>query len=302
MNTNKTLKVLRLLSVALIMMLFAQTNYGLTQAPSNSQSINRMVAIVNQSVISQLQLNQAMAQMQANSNATQQKNTSPSRLRKQALDLLINQQLQLDMAKRVGIKVSQSQITTAIKTIAKRNHISLQQLKAKLNQGHLSYSAYEQQIKTQMILSQVQQQALAGKVTVSHADIQAFINGDHSSQDLQIQYKYKDYLIPASAAVTTQQAQSWANHAYQALLNGQSLQALQKHTAKKQSTTLHFYDQWQTINNIPDLFVRPLKHLKSKHYSKPLVAANGVHILQLINKKKPSLNGVINDSFTKWGC
>ena len=81
--------------------------------------LNKVVAIVNSSVITQIDLDKKMAQMQRHYRGTKKPVPSWSMLSKKSLNELIDVSLQLQMAKRGGIKVGDEEVNKIITSIAK---------------------------------------------------------------------------------------------------------------------------------------------------------------------------------------
>ena len=68
-------------------------------------------------------------------------------LRKQALDRLIQESLQLQLAERQGLKISDTQLEQAIQSIAADNKMNLEQLRAQLEREGLTYAQYREEVR-----------------------------------------------------------------------------------------------------------------------------------------------------------
>ncbi len=68
-------------------------------------------------------------------------------LRKQALDRLIQESLQLQLADRQGLKISDTQLEQAIQSIAADNKMTLDQLRAQLAREGLTYAQYREEVR-----------------------------------------------------------------------------------------------------------------------------------------------------------
>ena len=251
-----------------------------SSAPQHGQPINRIVAIVNNTPITQSQVNQMLQ-------TAPQDAAQPTE--QMVIEALVNQALQLDVAQRAGVTVSDADVDQAIVHIAAQNQLTVDQLKTKVLQG-MSWLDYQNQIKQQMLMNKIQQQAVSGKVNVSDAQIAQFIK-DHGDQlGTQTQYQYSDLLIPTSDQVNDTQAISFAKTAIADFKPGMSLADLVKKLPAKANATMLLTSVTQTPDQIPDLFLTALNSLKQGAVSKPLSAGNGVHILQLDQKQIASLS------------
>lgn len=270
----RTLKII-LTSLALTV----ATQVFAANAPENSQPINRIVAIVNNTPITQTQVQQ-LIQSSPPAPGTQQPTEQ------MAVEALINQTLQMDIAKKAGITVTDADAEKAIASIAASNHMTVEQMKSKVTQT-MSWANYLNEIKKQMLLNKVQQQAVQGKVNVSDAQIAAFVKEHGDELGAQTKYQYSDMLIPTSDQVSNAQALAFAKQIEQAWKPGMQLASLTTKVPAANASMAQTM-QWQTPDNIPDVFLSALNTMKSGTLSQPIPAGNGVHILQLAQKQMAS--------------
>ena len=73
-------------------------------------------------------------------------------------DRLIIQQLQLQRAENVGIKISDETLNLALANIAERNNVSLAELPALLAREGVDYAAYRRELRQQITIDQLRQQ------------------------------------------------------------------------------------------------------------------------------------------------
>lgn len=246
-----------------------------------SEPIDQIAAVVNDTVITQNQVNQAyqktVKQIQ-NQNAQMPDELT---LKSQILNQMIYQELQLQLAKRNHIQATNEQVTTAIKNIAKQHRISVTALKRKLLEQGISYSDYRKQIKKQIEMSILQHQALAKDVKVSDAEVTNFLNKYKSQKKYATQYRIIDVLIPLPAAPTptqAKQAKVEALNIYDQLKKGGDILKIKGASVNDLG--------WQTIPDLPDLFANNVRNMKKNAIAGPLRAENGYHIIKLTDIKK----------------
>lgn len=247
-------------------------------SPAHSaQNLDSIVAVVNNGVITQNELDTAVAHAKAQivaSNNPQAIDTA--KLQQTVLQQLIDEKLELEIAKRANVKVSNEKLTQAIQMIAKQNHLTLSQLKSKLQEQGIAYKSYQAEIRKQMLVHQVQEGAVAGKVQVTNQDIQNFKTKYAAQLQGQQQYQVIDVLIPlpsqASAAVI-QTAQNQANQIEARWKSGQKPQQFAPNDTQNLG--------WQSANDLPALFLNQIKAMKTGDISTPIQAPNGFHVIQL---------------------
>lgn len=244
-------------------------------AASDVVPIDKVVAIVNSSIITQNQLNETTQALTQQLQATGQPIPSEAVLRKKALDQAIGELLQLQVAQRAKITVSDADVTRAITQIAEQNNITADQLKEALEKQGISYKQYRTQIHDQMVMHQVQQQALGSKIQASEREIQAYLKKSPPSND-QTQYHLDDLLIPLTNVDDVSSATKQANELLQKARSGKNLNELAQ--GNIQYTDL----QWRTLKDLPPIFADVIPNLKAGEVAGPIKAPNGLHILHLL--------------------
>ena len=123
------------------------------------QPLDKIVVVINSDVIteSQLQKQMKLIKQQIPPNAPMPDNAT---FRKQVLDQLINKQLLFMLAKRNKLQITDTQLNTALASIAARNNLSLNQLQSAVQKQGMNYNDFRQQIREQMLIQQVEEQAV----------------------------------------------------------------------------------------------------------------------------------------------
>jgi peptidyl-prolyl cis-trans isomerase SurA len=113
-------------------------------------ALDKIVAIVNDSVITQSQLNAQMGGLRQQAQQMHMALPAANVLRNQVLQHLIDEQLQIDLAKKLGVKVSAADLDRGLAQIAQQNNLSVNDLQSKVVQQGMNYDQYRQQISKQI--------------------------------------------------------------------------------------------------------------------------------------------------------
>ena len=251
--------------------------------PANNQlqTLDHIVALVNDDVITKQQVVVAEHDARLQIQALHQKVPSQSVLRKQALDALIDQSMQLQLAARNNITVSAQEVKQAITGIAKSNGLDHASFVARLQQGGVSYKRYQENIKKQILVSKVQGKMVGSNIHISQQQLRDFM-AKYGKGDRQ--YEGTDVLIPLSDAPTPDQlhhANQIAAKITEALHAGQSITQLQSKYPTIQVNQLG----WRSLADLPDVF-SVIKSMSNKQWSKPIRAANGIHLLRRLSSRR----------------
>lgn len=241
--------------------------------------LDNVVAVVNNSVLTQNQLNETMQGLKEELRATDAAPLSPALLRKKALDRAIGELLQLQVAQRAKITISDAQVTAAINQIAQQNHLSLEELKKELEKQGIQYTTYRTRLHDQMVMQRLQQQALVGKVSVSKAEVEAFLKKTPAPYNPNTLYRIEDLLVPLKDTATPEEktaAKKQADALLEKARAGTPFKTLVEGSLQRSDL------EWRTLQDLPEIFIAPLKKLKTGEMTDPLLAANGWHILHVI--------------------
>lgn len=272
------------LLIALAVITFTSTAFAannLSKQNNSLQEIDQVVAIVNNGVITQSQVNMAYKSAIKQIKASGQTPPDASTLKNNILNQLIYQKLQLQLAERNHVTVTNAQVNAAIKNIAKQHRISVAMLKQKVQAQGTSYSKYRNEIKKQILISMIQHRALANEIKISDAELNQFLNKFKSQKKFAKQYHIIDILVPLPSAPTSTQAKQAKT---QALKIAKSLRNSAKVSTIKGAEVNDL--GWRTEMDLPDIFLKQLAKLKSGGIAGPLRAPNGYHVIKLIATKK----------------
>jgi peptidyl-prolyl cis-trans isomerase SurA len=263
--------------------------FAATSQKTSFTPLDRMIVVVNNDIITQTQLDQQFA---ITKNQLQSQNAplpDDAQLKKQVLQDLIDRSLQLQAARRAGVEVNADEVDKAITMIAKRNHMTLDQLRHALAQEGISYPTYRKQIHDQVLISKAQQGAFAGTIAVTQQDISNFIKTGKNVNQAANQYHLHDILIsiPGSTPSPTQieAARVKAEDLVKQLRAGADFQKM----AIAQSQDAQAFNGgdlgWRHLAELPPLFAKEVINMKVGSISNPLHAPNGFHILKLDDVK-----------------
>lgn len=160
----------------LVFFLFFINQIGFAKNVDLDSSLDRIVAVVNNQIITNSELMREeesfKKQLDPNSDAAKLK---PEELRKKFLKQLIDEALQLQLAKQRGISVSEKALDAALTDIAKRNKLSLSAFKDTVKSHGLSYSDFREGIRKQMIIVRLQQVSIGDSAQVSDQEVDDFL-------------------------------------------------------------------------------------------------------------------------------
>src|SRR5690606_31830988 len=155
------------LSSAAVMAAKPSSAAAAPQAAQQQEFVDGIAAVVNRQVITLQQVNNEtrVAQQQL------QRQNIPvpeyAVLQKQVLQRMIMEELERQEAERLGIKVSDAQVAQAVETIAQRNRITPQQLRAEVEKGGATWNDYLADLRMQVRTDQLRQRTVDSTIVIS---------------------------------------------------------------------------------------------------------------------------------------
>ena len=247
--------------------------------------IDRIAAIVDESAIMQSELDARMDSVKRQMGGQM---PPDSILRPQVLERLILENIQLQMAERGGVQVSDQQLTDTVKRIAKQNGMTIEQFSAALKKDGLSYREAVEQIRTEMIISRVQKFQVNNRVQISQQDIDYFLASKAGQMATEAEYRLSHILISIPSQASPEEiktARAKANSIIKDINAGKDFQ--QQAIAKSNGrNALKGGDLgWRKQAQLPSLFADAVIDLEPGEVSKPIKSASGFHIIKIADKR-----------------
>ncbi|MES2998640.1 MAG: peptidylprolyl isomerase [Pseudomonadota bacterium] len=251
-----------------------------------AENLDRIVAVVNTHVITQQQLAEQIELARQQWHAENKLIPSASLFRKQILDHMIDNELQHQLAESSGLKFDEAVLDKTISDIAKRNGLTVAQLRSRLEKENMPYAKYRQKIREQLIISRLQQDEIGPKITVSPQEITDMLaRMPEKSISKDTACHVEDLLVPLPnnpSPQTLATAKQTALSLLQQAKNGSSFQQLVKNS-KNTALPLSGGDLgWRPLNELPDIFQASIQSLKQGEIAGPIQAENGFHLIRLI--------------------
>ncbi|WP_375162937.1 peptidylprolyl isomerase [Pseudomonas sp. LS44] len=259
-----------------------------TLAHAEVQPLNRVVAIVDNDVIMQSQLDQRLREVQQTIAKRGAALPPEHVLSQQVLERLIIEDIQLQIGERSGIRITDEELNQAIGTIAQRNNMSVEQFRAALSQDGLSYDDARDQVRREMIISRVRQRRVAERVQVTEQEVQNFLASDLGKMQLSEEYHLANILIPvpeSASPETIQAASRQADELYQQLQQGADFAQLAISRSASE-TALEGGDMgWRKAAQLPSPFDTMIGALKPGEVTQPMRTPGGFIILKMVEKR-----------------
>ncbi len=259
-----------------------------TDDTNGATLINQIIALVNDKVITQTQLEKEMVVIKNQLRAQRTPMPADNLLAKQVLDKLILQSIQLQQADRRHIRVSDEALNSEINRIAGVNGMDIYELRQALQRDGIPFPEYRERLRKEIIIFQLQQRMVMSKVTITEQEIKNFI----SNQSLQgggnkaFRLGHILIVIPESATANEiQMARSDALAVIDELKSGKDFAEVAVARSGGQQALQGGDLGWRKLTEMPTLFSDLVVDMKLGDTSDPIRSPSGFHIIKLLETR-----------------
>lgn len=254
---------------------------------SQPQTLDRIVAVVNDGVITQNQLNARVrsATMQLHRQKVQ---LPPADiLRQQVLDQMVTERAQVQAAKEAGIQVDDAELEQALIRVAANQKMTPQQMRQTVEKDGVTWPEFREEIRNQMMIARVREREVDAKINVSPGEVDNFLaNQGAAGAGEEVHIAHIVIRIPEGASPETlnklrmkavsidEQARAGRDFAQLAATYSESNDALQ-------GGDLGF----RPVDSLPQVMSSAIANLKPGQVSDVVRSPSGFHIVKLIARK-----------------
>ena len=257
-------------------------------AQAKIELLDRVIAIVDSGVVMESELNKRVKEIIDRLRDTETDLPPLNILEEQVLDRLIIEEIQMQIADRAGIKISDTEVNKTLLGIASQNSLSLEEFRKNIEAQGSSYKDFRNTVRKEMIIQRVQRGKVGGRVEISEQELENFINSEEGRTKLAEQYNVQQILIsiPGTANETgVEKANGQALDLLERIKEGESFSKLATTYSSGQNALEGGSLGWRTATELPSLFAKEVSILKVGETSEPIRSGAGFHLIHLAEKR-----------------
>jgi len=250
--------------------------------------LDRVIAVVDSGVIMETQLNSRVEEVLGRLQSNKAELPPLNLLEEQVLERLIIEEIQMQIAERAGIKISDSELNQTLSRLASQNNLSLEEFRIAIEQEGGSYKAFRETIRKELIIQRVQRGKVGSRVDISEQEIENFINSEEGRTKLAEQYDIQHILISVKSGLNepeTINIKEKAQDILERLQKGESFEKLAATYSSGQKALEGGFLGWKTSAELPTLFAQTVSSLQVGDISDLVRSGAGFHILKLNDKR-----------------
>lgn len=294
---NKSTILINFLFI-LISLSFSLISSG--KSENNIKKLDRIVAIVDQEVITEKELEEKLITV-INNLKNQKVDLPPENtLKKQVIERMIINSLQIQLASETGIKVSDNQIDKTIDRIAEKNKLNITDFKKMIEKDGTPFYKFKESIKNEIIISQLKEREIDSKILITDGEIDNYLSAQKNESSEEFEVAHILIKIPEDASPEKlEKIKNKAEDAAKSIQNGKSFSQVSATFSDASNALEGGLMGIKKSNELPTLFLDALKKLDVGKISPILRSPSGFHILKLISRKGGETNLIVDQSHVR---
>lgn len=251
---------------------------------TTGQSLDRIVAVVNEGVVLQSEVDGQVALIMARLRE-QGGQMPPERvIRQQVLERLVLQEIQLQRAKRLGVTVADEMLNNALRDVARRNNVPFDQMPALLAAQGMDYASYRDDMRREITLSLLRQRDVLPRIYVSPRELEQALEREAAQADLNAEFDVSHILLSLPESATADEiaaVEARAEDVYRRAAAGEDFGQLALSFSQAQSALERGKLGWRRPSQLPQFIAEQVMALEPGQVSRPVRTPTGFHLVRL---------------------
>lgn len=250
------------------------------------EPLDGIVAIVDEDVILNSELQRATANFLAQFAGSQQQLPPRNVLERQILDRLVLSRLQIERANQMGIRIGDQELEQAVQSVAANNRMSIAQLREQLAKEGLAYDQFRRDLSNEILIQRLRARVMQSQVAVSDTEIDLALAAEGASRQVHLAH----LLVALPDTPTPEQIET----ARGKIAGVKEL--IDKGEMDFTAAAIRYSDApnalqggdlgWRNQNEIPNLFIPIVKAMQPGEVSDPIRGPAGFQLLNLIETRE----------------
>ncbi len=237
--------------------------------------LDRVAVIVDDGVIMESQIEDTLVDIKKSYEEQNLPLPPMDVLMEQITERLIIEELQLQLADRAGVKISDAELNVTFERLASNNSMTLEEFIAFVeNQGD-SYEQLRESIRRDMRIQRIQRGRVDSNIDITEKEFEAFLATDETLAALEPELLVRQILVKdkdtAELIKTKLESEDFGNLAIQYSISS--------------NASSGGLLPWRKAVEMPELFENAVKKQSIGFISEPLESGSGYHILKLEDKR-----------------
>jgi peptidyl-prolyl cis-trans isomerase SurA len=248
-----------------------------------TEMLDQVVAIVDDDVIMASELRERLASVTEAMAARGGEMPPEDTMIRDTLDRLILESIQVQMGYRVGVRISDQQLNSAMERIAGQNRMTLEQFRQALEAEGQSYNRMRENVRKELIIQRVQGGNVNQRVQITDQEVDNFLTTEEGLKYTQPEYRMMQALLAVSPDESAEEVASKEAYVDRLLAR---IQAGEGYDVVLSSASRYPFSGgdlgWRPAEDLPSMFKDIAPTLKQGETGK-VRSASGFHLVYMGN-------------------
>ncbi len=260
----------------------------LGSAPPGVVPVDRIVAVVNDQVVTQNELAERVALVVRQLQRQGGQLPPADVLQSQILERMIVDLVQVQHARETGIRVDDATLERTIERIAQENNLALPAFRAALERDGVTFPRFREDVRNEILIARLREREVENKIVVTDAEVETELARQAREKSADAEYRLSHLLVLVPPQATPEQIEQRRRRALQALSE-------LRRGANFAQVAATFSDApdalqggnlgWRQSARLPSLFLEAIQKLQPGEVSDVLRSPNGFHVIKLLEKR-----------------
>jgi len=272
------------------------------RARSEPALLDRVVAVVNNEVITRLDLDE---QMRVALQQLRRQNTPlPAQdvLERQLLERLVTARVLVQTARETGLRVDDTQLQRSVERIAQENKLTPEAFRKALEGDGVNFNRFRDELRNEILIARLKEREVDSKILITDAEIDNYLKNQQNQGGKDDEYSLAHILVMVPEQASPEQIQARravAEKALSQLRGGADFRQVSAGVSDAPNALEGGPLGWRPSSRLPQIFVDGVKTLKVGDLSPVLRSANGFHILKLLDKRGNETPVIVQQTHTR---
>ena len=249
---------------------------------------DKIIAVVNDRVVLKSEVQESINNLSGDIIKKEYSHLSDEEIINKVIDKLINDTLLLQAAERFGINISDIALEKEVNNIAKKQNISITQLRNNIIQSGQDYTKYIENLRNRITIETLFVTQFYSRVNVTEEEVENFLKREQINTAGNVEYDIREFVINDEKKEIKKDL---INQIYSSAINNGFI----KTKKRFENLNININKLGMTkANALPDIFVTALNNKKLDKYTEIIRSSKGYHILE-VNSLENKSSAFVNE-------
>ncbi|MFL2528290.1 MAG: peptidylprolyl isomerase [Candidatus Azotimanducaceae bacterium] len=272
---------------------------GFAKSHAKPRIIDRIAVVIDEKVITNSEITERVQLVRSTLLADKNRALPTDEiLVEQIIERLILEHLQLQIADRAGLRISDSELNQTLQSIAMQNNLDLTDFRMAVEADGQSYPRMREQVKREMIINQVQQGFVQNRIAISEQELKNFLESNLGKAVIADEYRLAHILIasPEKDEGSTSTLKAEALTLISRSNAGEKFETLARQYSAGQNAANGGDLGWRKPIQLPTIFADLVSDMEKDELRGPIKSGSGFHIIKLIDRRGAKAEGNVEQT------